>query len=994
MEHKYFPSHVTGGHTGGRRVMKTVLLHLERRDNPAEVLGEPYGPWRNAHKRPRHRYTAMNAVPWMEQLEKLMLIDKSTGLVYHPPDHGFLTFDFVCLPRCPCPIQLINGSGQERLIQMIKFHTKERSSIFRMCSTLFMETYQLDEILESLESKFRKEAFESLLPCVRDTSNTWELMDKYAPNVSDRKNIQTNLRDMYYLCVNSVSGHYALDLSSPLDIEVSMRLAEISAHENSWCRRSNPQWRIVGHGHTAQKQNKSNFRNELYGRVPIESGLSDDFFKKGLLDKTMGSLEFDFVSISRPSLGVNTPAYEEDEDLKMLFDIVGYFSQPDDPQMAESRRAPSFLRDAVVTYKVEKKLNQKRNALSLRDNTLRSFQRSFSELGETRRSLLPKSLSLQSVNETKTMASTLTESPVEASKKAISDVQDKKLRKFDRSAQNLTALKKKGTSRELNAPKGVQSSLFSNFHLSKLPPFVKHVSDIQMMGSLVIDLESLLYPESCSSIEDIAAFAKRKMNNCDSTVTYLERVLTSEDLHAIQHDVENEISFFSCDGRGGVDRYQLNMSIRIVNDSRDFILEPVTMLRRTDDKKYELLGFELCDRSRASHNILEILGLNKDNSFYDTGLFSTQPSKMLPTHRRWSIYDDVMLVGSEIHVFLKVSDYRPDIIALKCREVVAKLFHCFGVTDKCVQIISHKSVEQKASSEFPQSRFGTDCIGTTHLVMHQLDVKLEGIAFTERALIKSSMDIAKYGAKPESIGCIWRWRPRSGMDRGTSKVEYITKSTHDVYGNKFFLLRSLLGSAWITCNQAKLLLFEFPQFGPDSQPYRESALLIIFSRIIDLENFHNLVEEVLPLDSHASVFNRIGWLNVLNGFQMDRFFQIDLTTAEQRLTASIVAKLAAVEPGQNCLEPHFRRSVNDNYSRGWDIPANWIVESPSGIFESVPHKGRFNVIYTSSPQKGCRIVPSIRTAVQERYLLAGVPRGDGSDIYLLDDDPLDWDDVF
>lgn len=996
LEHKYFPSQTTGIHATGTRVMRTVLIQLGRRKNPAEEMGEPYGPWRCPYKRPRHRYTKMAAVPWMEQLDKLMLVDTSTGLVYHPPDQGWLTFEFISLPRCPCPIQLLNGSGQQRLINMIKNHAKERSSILRMCGSLYLETYQLDEILESLEPKFRKEAFQALMPCVRDTSNTWELIQKYAPSLDDRKNIQVALKDMYYMCINAFSGHYVLDLSTQLGRDTGMRLAEISYHENSWCRRSNRQWRMTGHGHTAQKQNKNNFRNELYGRVRLEHGLSDDFFKKGLLDKAMGDLEFDFVSITRPMEKFEEPTLDY-SDLKYSLEEMGFFTFQDRDQLALQKLAPDFLRDCVTTFKVTSNLLKKRDNVPVMKST------------DSKNSLLDKlhahSRSLDrmnSINEDK-------DSDDEDDTKVASPSHVALSRKFTEKSKRLGRLKRGDTSsnggsssnllagkgksgRDLVQQRGASMSLFS---LSQpvIPEYKKRLSEVHMFGNLVMDAECLLSPDVGITTDEIKEFATRKSSA--NTGTYIERVLTHEDLTAIQADIENELSLFSCDGRSGIDRYQLNMSIRILNDSRDFILEPIAMLRKTEEKKYELLGYELTDRSRASNNILEILGLTKDNSYYDIGLFAHPASKLLPTHRRFPIYDDVMLVGSEIHVILKLSDWRADIIAIKCREAVSRLFACFGVTEKCVRIVSHNSVEQKGSSEFPQCRFKSDCVNNTHLVMHHLDVMVEGVAFTERALVKASIEMPRIaGAKPESIGCVWRWRHRTGMDRGSNKVEQM-KSTFDTIGNKFFILRSMLSHLWISCDQAKNLIIEFPQFGPDGQPYRETALLILFSRIIDLENYHSLVADVLPLDSHTSLFNRVGWLNALNGFQMDHFFELDLSLPDNRIVASSLAKLAAVEPGLNCLEPHFRRSVNDNYSRGWDIPANWIVESPNGLFESVPHKGRFNIIYTSSPKNGCRVVPAIRTAVQERYFLLGVPRGDGSDIYLTGDaDPSEWDDVY
>jgi hypothetical protein len=813
------------------------------------------------------------------------------------------------------------------------------------------------------------------------------------------------------MCINSFSGHYELTLSSHLDRGTAMRLAEISAHENAWCRRSNHQWQVPGHGHTSQKQNKNNFRNELYGRVPMEHGISDDFFRKGLQDKTMGNLEFDFVSTTRPMEGFTAPTYE-DEDLSSLFTQKGFYSVPDGMQATMTKLAPEFLQDAVITYRVEDKLFQKRSAHALDHlGSISDFQKNVIKFNKQSASNQISEADDDDDFFAPSAPDPYTPSPVSARKvmpgegpapEKASRPRGKLSRGSSKSGGGSSAnlLGKGSTSGNLLPPVGLQrgsTALFASFQNAARtrPSFIKRLSDVHMFGMLTLDAQSLLDPTALEDVKDIKEFTSRKVIKNDK-VTYLERVLTNEDLAAMMHDVENETSLFSCDGKGGVDRYQLNMSIRILNDSRDSIMEAVSMLRKTEDKKYELFGFELSDRNRISHNMLEILGLNKDNSFYDIGLFNTPTAKMLPTHRRWPVFEDVMLVGSEIHVMLKLSEWRTDIIAKKCREAVAKLFGCYGVTEKCVKIMSHKSIEQKGSSEFPQCRFKTDCIGNTYLVMHQFDVMVEGVAFSEqRQLIKASMDIAKPGAKPESIGCIWRWRPRNGMDRGTSKVDHSNKSTFDIWGNKFFVLRSLLANIWITCDQAKRLVFEFPQFGPDSQPYRETALLVIFSRIIDLENFHNLIEDTIPLDSHANTFNRIGWLNVLNGFSMDRFFEMDLSLSDNRIVAASLAKLAAVEPGQNCIDPHFRRSVNDHYSRGWDIPANWIVESPNGLFESVPHKGRFNVTYTSSPQKGCRVVPAIRTAVQDRYLLLGVPRGDGTDIYLKDrNDFLEWDDIY
>ena len=959
VELHYFPGNASGGrgHTPGNKVLKRVQMNIGRRVNPCSLLGEAYVPWNRPNRRPRHPYTQMEALDWMEKVEKLKPVDKSTGFPFRPPDHGVLSFDFIALCRPRCPIESLNASGQRRLVQLINSHSKERSSILRISRSLLMESYQLHEILQQMEPKFRKEAFVLLLPCVRDTSNVAELMELYAPGLDNKRNVYSYLKNMYYICLNSFSGHYTLDLRSPIDRMVGIRLMEISAHENFLMGRVSPIWKSSGHGHTAQKQNRSNFRNEIYGRFPLPQGLTDEFFSKGLCDKTLGILEFDFVSTTRPMLGFEAPSFSDDV-LERLLDENGFFTNVDSSVLSINM-GPLVLKHSSVTY--AKPIGERKQRGGIEMNKLKS---DFAQIKENSSTVSSSSLS------TKELGSLdATGSPLQQRTGLIRT-----------STHGAASMMKQGTMQRIRKAR------------------VKKISNISLFGGILFDAECLLDPDKITTVDEILQFATRKRNQrrtADKGTSYIEKVLSLDDGAAILSDIQNELSMFSMDGNGNIDRIIINLMIRVLNEDFDWLLEPIAMLRRTDDKKYELYGNEVTDRNRLSFQMLDILGLSKENAYYDIGLFAgPSPHKLLPTHRRWILNDDVILSGSEIHLYIHVSDWNSDSIASKVREVMAQLFGCFGVTENCIRISSHKSEETKRSSEFTNYRFRTECINNTRHINHMVDVFIEGVAFTDKLLIKANSDVYnRLTGKSDSYGCIWRWRPRTGLDRGSSKIDYnFGKSILDIWGSKFFILRTLLSNKWISTAQALNIVVEFPQFGHEGQPFRESCLLTLFSRIMDLANFHSLVENSMPLDSHASLFNRIGWLNCLNAFAMDRFFQMDLSYADNRLVASILAKLAAVEPGQNCIDPHFRRSVNDNYSRGWEMPANWLQENESGQFDSVPFKGKFNIRYTSAAENGCKVVPQIRQSVQEKYLLLGVPRLEGVDPYM-DIGEADWDGI-
>lgn len=290
---------------GVEKNSKKVPVTLIRPENPCKNMGQPYSPYRGSTPCPHHPYTQLEAREWMEVADGLSLIDETTGEKWSVPLEGTVFIDCVCSPQLSTPIECLNATGIGRLIALVADHPKQFLQILSQCHNLVMESHQLDSVLNSLSSlgllKQRTEVMSALLPCCGDTSNVPPLLEHHLPKIESIKDVQFLLRNMYYLCVNSVSGHYTLDMDIPLDRRAALRLMAISAHENGYIKNTMT-WGPT-HLYTSQQGTRTNFRNETFRNIPLESGLTASFFSLGLKDRSHGVLEFDFVSITRPEEG-------------------------------------------------------------------------------------------------------------------------------------------------------------------------------------------------------------------------------------------------------------------------------------------------------------------------------------------------------------------------------------------------------------------------------------------------------------------------------------------------------------------------------------------------------------------------------------------------------------------------------------------------------------------------------------------------------------------
>ena len=119
-----------------RNGTKKYNVKLARSSNPAELMGHVYGPWRLPDPRPRHSYTGLTAGEWQKILTSLALVDTGTGKPWKVPQIGTLNVDFKYYPRCATPVELLNATGLQRLIDMLLEHRESLNDLLRVCSQL------------------------------------------------------------------------------------------------------------------------------------------------------------------------------------------------------------------------------------------------------------------------------------------------------------------------------------------------------------------------------------------------------------------------------------------------------------------------------------------------------------------------------------------------------------------------------------------------------------------------------------------------------------------------------------------------------------------------------------------------------------------------------------------------------------------------------------------------------------------------------------------
>lgn len=88
-----------------------------------------------------------------------------------------------------------------------------------------------------------------------------------------------------------------------------------------------------------------------------------------------------------------------------------------------------------------------------------------------------------------------------------------------------------------------------------------------------------------------------------------------------------------------------------------------------------------------------------------------------------------------------------------------------------------------------------------------------------------------------------------------------------------------------------------PGLMPAAKEGKVEAAVLCFQKVLDLGNFRQVVLERVAPDVMVSIFNRLGWLNVVNPYNPDGFYVLDLAEWDQRRVAQMLVDLAVKEPG-------------------------------------------------------------------------------------------------
>ncbi|CAM9374928.1 unnamed protein product, partial [Discosporangium mesarthrocarpum] len=201
--------------------------------------------------------------------------------------------------------------------------------------------------------------------------------------------------------------------------------------------------------------------------------------------------------------------------------------------------------------------------------------------------------------------------------------------------------------------------------------------------------------------------------------------------------------------------------------------------------------------------------------------------------------------------------------------------------------------------------------------------------------------------------------------------------------HRLMLLQTAACAAWYTCAQVTELgdMFPWQDFG------RVQAIISVFSRIINIEDFSTVVFNRLRKEEQRELIHRLGILNVLTPLDPDREYELDLRCWESREWAKVLIRLAVEEPGDNWVGETYthRRGVMRVW--GWRLPDTWTkggfdaggegdgAGRVGGDINSVgPRKsGLLCLRYTTDPEVGCEARWDVRRALQSRTL-AGAPR--------------------
>ena len=184
---------------------------------------------------------------------------------------------------------------------------------------------------------------------------------------------------------------------------------------------------------------------------------------------------------------------------------------------------------------------------------------------------------------------------------------------------------------------------------------------------------------------------------------------------------------------------------------------------------------------------------------------------------------------------------------------------------------------------------------------------------------------------------------------------------------RLMMLQVQLPSIYINVKQLMAIL----ELLPPIDYLRVMVIQSAFNRIVDLENFHWLLETehtsshihwpncAMTNDEIDEVYHRIGILNACDPMHPDRLFKLDLRRWEHREWCKILIQLAINEPGENWVDVSYSWSRYDDPVPGWELPQPWAEPDSEGSDfskESGPRRYGWLVVMYRSVGFGCQVI--------------------------------------
>ncbi|ETV69364.1 hypothetical protein, variant [Aphanomyces astaci] len=246
---------------------------------------------------------------------------------------------------------------------------------------------------------------------------------------------------------------------------------------------------------------------------------------------------------------------------------------------------------------------------------------------------------------------------------------------------------------------------------------------------------------------------------------------------------------------------------------------------------------------------------------------------------------------------------------------------------KATILTSHffQTMPQKGKLEFDYVSTSRPTRGTKPMSDRRYQQLVAQIARDSRTELRLPDKSTAGTRRRRSVGDRWelvrnavRFRKFKKWIRDVKMAFQVHSHTKEDIGFKLFQIEAATCDRWLSVDQAA----EIVRCMPSVHNGKTETCRLLFPRLIDIEHFMEIFD-ALSFAEKQECARLLGWLNILNPQQPDRYYEFDLSVREEREAAKIFVKLAVTEPGENWIHESFGWVRGDPPIPGWELPKSW-----------------------------------------------------------------------